>query len=137
MFKEACIFCGKRFCGVDLVTSNLLYRRVAHPYLDPTPGAEELPRWEAATVAQLRTGVPVICKDTAHRFGLAENQNCPECGETDSVQHLLAECPAYAAARTRTWGGPVTTLRDVFQRPARLIINFLGAVGRAAPPRRA
>ena len=29
--------------------------KAAHPCLDPTPGAEELPRWEAATIAQLRT----------------------------------------------------------------------------------
>ena len=109
--------------------------KAAHPYLDPTPGAEELPRLETATYAQLRTRVSVLCKDTAHRFGRANDQNCLECGEADSVQHLLVECPAYAAARTRTSGGPVTTLRDVFQQPARLIINFLGAVGRAAPPR--
>ena len=42
--------------------------------------------------------------------------------------------PRLLEARTRWWGGPVTTLQDVFQRPARLIIGFLGAVGRAAPP---
>ena len=67
---------------------------------------------------------------------MVDNANCPAGGEPDSVRHLLAECPAYAAARNRSRGGPVTTLRDIFQQPAHLIIKFLGAVGRAAPPRR-
>ena len=125
--------------AIRRLAKDMAHRRAkeAHPYLEPTPGAEDLPRWEAVTVAQLRTGVSTISQDTAHRFGLADNSDCPACGEPDSVHHMLAECPAYAAARTRSWGGPVTTLQDIFQQPARLIIKFLGAVGRAAPPRRA
>eukprot|EP00660_Eupelagonema_oceanica_P019466 gene19466-biopygen38228 len=59
---------------------------------------------------------------------------CPVgCGEEDSVQHLIAECLGYTAARHRAFGThhpPLTVLRE---RPME-VWRYLRAIGRSRPP---
>ena len=105
----------------------------AHPCLKPTPGHDDLPRREAVTLSQLRTGYSPLTRDTLLRIGLARSDECPACGDPDSVRHLLTECPAYAGARYRRWG-PDPSLEDVLTAPATTTMDFLRGVGRADPP---
>ncbi|XP_043204749.1 uncharacterized protein LOC122371992 [Amphibalanus amphitrite] len=107
--------------------------RASHPHPAPTPGHNDLSRWEACTLSQLRTGASPLTRDVAHRLGLAVDAACPACGEPDSAAHLLTDCPAYEAARRRRWGlNP--SLGDVLGGPAPLVIEFIRAVGRTDPP---
>ena len=99
----------------------------SHPHPAPTPGHNDLSRWEACTLSQLRTGASPLTRDVAHRLGLAVNAACPACGEPDSAAHLLTDCPAYEAARRRRWGLD-PSLGDVLGGPATLVIEFIRAV---------
>ena len=54
-----------------------------HPHPQPTPGREDLPRWDQVTVSQLRTGCPLT------RVTLASDPLCRECGPEDTVEHFL------------------------------------------------
>ena len=105
----------------------------SHPHPKHTPGHDDLPRWEACTLSQLRTGTSPLTRDVVHRLGLAADAACPACGEPDSAAHLLTECPAYEAARRRRWGLD-PSLKDVLGGPATLVIDFIRAVGRVDPP---
>lgn len=105
----------------------------AHPHPKPTPGHGDLPRREAVTLCQLRSGYSPLTRDTLHRIGLAENDRCPACGEADSITHLLCGCDAYAAARQQRWGLD-PPLSEILGGPAELIIGFLRRVGRVDPP---
>ena len=107
--------------------------RASHPHPAPTPGHNDLSRWEACTLSQLRTGTSPLTRDVVHRLGLAADAACPACGEPDSAAHLLTDCPAYEAARRRRWGLD-PSLGDVFGGPAALVMEFLRAVGRVDPP---
>ena len=106
----------------------------AHPHPDLTPDHDDLPRWEAVTVSQLRTGFSPLTRDTLHRIGLASDDLCPACKASDSAEHLLAECPAYSAVRSRLQWGQDPTLKEVLSRPAPQIVGFLRRVGRVDPP---
>ena len=105
----------------------------AHPHPATTPGHDDMTRWEAVTISQLRTGASPLTRDTLHRFGLANSADCPTCGEPDSVTHLLLDCPVYGLARLRRWGAD-PTLSDVFVGPGSAAIGFLRGVGRTDPP---
>ena len=116
-------------------TAELAHKRAAaaHPHLDATPNHDSLSRWEAVTLSQLRTGFSPLTRDTLHRIGRAEDDACPACGERDSAEHLLVDCPAYDITRCRIWG-PCPALGDVLGGPAADVIGFLRRVGRADPP---
>ena len=109
-------------------------RARAHPHLPPTPFHDDLTRWEQTTLSQLRVGKSILTRKTLHEIGLATNPDCKECGEEDSVRHLLTECPAYADARARIWGGPLPSLECVLGGSAHQIFNYLRRVGRVDPP---
>jgi len=68
-------------------------------------------------VAQLRVGVSTLTltltADTRQRFGLADSDACPDCGDPDSVSHLLLDCLAYI-----TGGALSRTLGEVFDQDA-------------------
>ncbi|XP_043204776.1 uncharacterized protein LOC122372003 [Amphibalanus amphitrite] len=104
--------------------------RRSHPHPDPTPGHDGLDRRASVTVAQLRVGCSPLTGDTRHRLGLAESDACVDCGEPDSVPHLLMDCPAHQGPRTRRWG-PLPTLGEIFSTEADLIVDFLVETGRA------
>ena len=114
---------------------ELMARRVeaAHPHPAPTPDHDNLTRWEAVTVSQLRTGTSPLTRDTLLKIGLAADEQCPACGEPDSAAHLLLHCPAYEMARRRRWG-IVPGLADVLGGPAGKIVDYLRGVGRTDPP---
>ncbi|KAF0301201.1 putative RNA-directed DNA polymerase from transposon BS [Amphibalanus amphitrite] len=105
----------------------------AHPHPDPTPGHDSLARWGSVTLSQLRTGTSPLTRDTLYKIGLAANDECPACGEPDSVTHLLTDCPAYEAARRRRWGVD-PRLVDVLGGPAARVVDFIEGVGRTEPP---
>ena len=114
---------------------GLMARRVkaVHPHPAPTPDHDNLTRWEAVTLSQLRTGTSPLTRDTLLKIGLAADEQCPACGEPDSAAHLLLSCPAYEMARRRRWGID-PSLADVFGGPAAKIVGFLRGVGRTDPP---
>ena len=116
-------------------TAELAHKRAAaaHPHPDATPDHDNLTRWEAVTVSQLRTGFSTLTRDTLLRLGRAEDDACPACGDRDSAEHLLVDCPAYDVARCRIWG-PCPTLADVLGGSAAFITHFLRRVGRVDPP---
>ncbi|KAF0300702.1 putative RNA-directed DNA polymerase from transposon BS [Amphibalanus amphitrite] len=106
----------------------------AHPHPDPTPGHHDsLARWGSVTLSQLRTGTSPLTRDTLYKIGLAADDECPACGEPDSVTHLLTDCPAYEAARRRRWGVD-PRLVDVLGGPAARVVDFIEGVGRTEPP---
>ena len=74
-----------------------------------------------------------MTRDVVHRIGLAVDDRCPGCGEPDSVEHLLVDCPVYMAKRSQLWG-PVPTIGEVFEDGAEKIVAFLRGVGRVEPP---
>ena len=79
-------------------------------------------------------GKSFLARKTLHDIGLATNPDCKECREEDSVLHLLTECPAYADARARLWGGPLPSLECVLGGSAHKIFEYLRRVGRVDPP---
>ncbi|KAF0287945.1 hypothetical protein FJT64_013671 [Amphibalanus amphitrite] len=103
-----------------------------HPHPAPTPGHNDLSRWEACTLSQLRTGASPLTRDVVHRLGLAADATCPACGEPDSAAHLLTECPAYEAARRRRWGLD-PSLGDVLGGPA-TVVDYIVAGPPAVDP---
>ena len=105
----------------------------AHPHPAPTPDHDDLTRWEAVTVSQLRTGKSPLTRDTLCKFGRVADEKCPACGDPDSTAHLLLDCPAYEAARRRRWGVD-PSLADVLGGPATKIVDFIRGVGRTEPP---
>ena len=104
------------------------------PHLPPTPNHDDLTRWEQTTLSQLRVGKSILTRKILHEIGLATNLDCKECGEEDSVRHLLTECPAYTNARARLSGGPLPSLECVLGESAHKIFQFLRRVGRVDPP---
>jgi ribonuclease HI len=109
-------------------------RSKAHPHVPPTPGHEDLTRWEQVTLSQLRVGRSILTRKTLHEIGLASNPDCRNCEEEDSVEHLLTECPAYARTRALLWGGPMPSLGHVLGGAATKIFTYLRRVGRVDPP---
>ena len=116
-------------------TAELAHKRAAavHPHPNATPDHDNLTRWEAVTVSQLRTGFSTLTRDTLFRLGRAEDDACPACGDRDSAEHLLVDCPAYDVTRCRIWG-PCPTLADVLGGSGAHITRFLRRVGRVDPP---
>ena len=115
-------------------SAELVEKRAAcHPDPESTPGHDNLDRWGQTTLSQLRTGRSTLVRETLHRIGLAADPNCGECGEEDTVGHLLADCPAYLAVRARIWG-PLPTLEDILSSPAQDVVDYLRRVGRTTPP---
>ena len=106
-------------------------RESTHPHRTPTPDHDMVDRWGQATISQLRVGQSTLARATLHRIGQAEDPACLKCGQLDTVQHLLAECPADAAERSRLWGGPLPTVDYILQDPAEKILEYLRRVGRA------
>ena len=109
-------------------------RDAIHPNITPTPGHHNLSRWGQSTISQIRVGKSILTKDTLKECGLAEDSICPDCGEEDSIPHLLTECPAHATLRQAIWGGPLPTMQYILQNPAEQILEFLRRAGRSEPP---
>ena len=107
--------------------------KAVHPHPTPTPGHDNLTRWEAVTLSQLRNGTSPLTRDTPLKISLAADEQCPACGEPDSTAHLLLSCPAYEMARRRR-SGIDPSLADVLGGPAAKIVGFLKGVGRTNPP---
>ena len=135
---------GQESVAIDLASARAVVARhvrelsrrraaAAHPHPAPTPDHDDLTRWEAVTVSQLRTGRSSLTRDTLYKFGRTPDEKCPACGEPDSATHLLLECPAYEAARRRRWGID-PSLADVLGGPAKKIMDFIRGVGRTEPP---
>ena len=140
--RLAAIGCGhpQDRTPVDLPTARAAVARRAremseararrrHPHPAPTPGHDELERRAAVAVAQLRVGCSLATGDTESRLGLAETDSCVDCGEPDSVRHLLEECPAHQGPRSRRWG-PLPTLEEVLSGDATALWTFLVETGR-------
>ena len=71
----------------------------------PLPELLDLPRTDAVTVAQLRTGHCPLLASYMYRIGVAETPDCPDCGdEEDTAAHLLMECPAHHTLRRALFG---------------------------------
>jgi len=137
--NQAAATCDQSTAPVDLSSARTAIRRWSsglakarahrHPHLQRTPGHDDLDRWGQVTVSQLRTGYSPLVRATLHRIGLATDPLCRECGEEDTVEHLLVSCPIYTEARSRFWGY-LPTIYEVFSGPAQHIIDFLRRVGR-------
>jgi len=79
-------------------------------------------------VAQLRVSVSTLTADTRQRFGLADSDACPDCGDPDSVSHLLLDCLAYI-----TGGALSPTLGEVFDQDGLDIWSYLQEEGLVPP----
>ena len=105
------------------------HRRMA----GPTPRLINLPRTDAVTVAQLRTGHCSMLASYRHRIGLATSPNCPDCGDDqeDSAAHFLLECPAHHRLRIELFNfSPLMTFDP--RSPAD-VAAFARRAGRARP----
>ena len=100
-----------------------------HTHPAPTPETEQLPRRPQIIISQIRVGSTTITRDTAHRFGQAPDDRCPDCGDEDSIEHLLTQCPAYQGPRQRRWG-PTPTQQEIMTDAATKLWSFLLEVGR-------
>ena len=115
-------------------TSQMAEARAGrHPHPQPTPGHDDLSRWEQSTLAQLRTGYCALVRATLHRMNMVSSPDCANCGDVDDVAHLLTDCPAYQTTRTRLWR-PLPTLGEVLSGPGKDIMEFLRRVGRTQMP---
>ena len=49
-----------------------------------------------------------------HRFimGMEDNPDCEKCGEQQTAEHILTECPGFAGARTATLGRPIIKIEN-------------------------
>ena len=65
-------------------------------------------------------------RKASHTLSVAERQA--------QLEHLLAECPAYASTRRRLWGGPLPSLEEVLSGPTGKIVEYIRRVGRSEPP---
>ena len=110
-------------------------RAAHHTHGQRTPGHDDLDRcWGQTTLSQLRTDRCTLVRSTLHRIGLASDSTCRDCGaDEDTVKHLLAECHAHTATRSRVWG-PIPTLDEILSGPASDNTDFQKRVGRTTPP---
>jgi len=102
--NQAAATCDQSTAPVDLSSARTAIRRWSsglakarahrHPHLQRTPGHDDLDRWGQVTVSQLRTGYSPLVRATLHRIGLATDPLCRECGEEDTVEHLLCPTPS-------------------------------------------
>ena len=109
------------------------HRRAAGDLPDLIPS--EIPRADAVTVAQLRTGHSVLLAAYRHRLGFADTPNCADCGfdAADTAEHLLLSCPAHHNLRQSLFDSPL--LSDpfpIFLRPSD-VVAFLRRAGRLRP----
>ena len=89
--------------------------RASHPHPAPTPGHNDLSRWEACTLSQLGTGTAPLTRDVVHRLGLAAVAAC----QRQPVLHAASRTARLACLRgarhtrlrvaaaedsTRAWG---------------------------------
>ena len=49
-------------------------------------------RWEEVTWNQFASGQSSLCMASLHKMGKAESDQCPDCGEPDTVAHVTSEC---------------------------------------------
>ena len=69
-----------------------------------------------------------LCNATRMKMGLSDNDACTDCGETDTVHHMLYECQRGEAARWRIAGPYITP--DYFQKHPDKILELLKSCGR-------
>ena len=110
------------------------HRRAAGSVPDLTT-ADSLPRADAVTVTQLRTGHCVLLRSYRHRIGLDPSPSCTDCGfdDPDTAEHFLLLCPAHHHLRQRLFSSP--SLSDpfpIFARPSD-VADFIRRAGRFRP----
>ena len=50
-------------------------------------------RWEQVTWNQFATGHSSMSRATMNKCGVIDSPNCVDCGEPDTCEHILLECP--------------------------------------------
>ena len=89
-----------------------------------------LTRRESVETARLRTGHSLLLQGYRHRIGLSDSDVCPDCGEeTETLEHLLSECPAHARLRWDLYGREDPPIQEALGDPVRLI-SYLRRMGR-------
>jgi ribonuclease HI len=74
-----------------------------------------LSRKDATSLHQLRLGRAAFLQATKHRYGIAEDDLCPHCGEApEDTKHFIETCPRWERERRLTIGSPahVTCLQN-------------------------
>ena len=97
----------------------------SHP---PEVDVEELglPRGDRVHLSRLRCGHHTNLQSYQHRLGNTPSDLCLRCrGAPDTVEHVMASCPAIAPGR---FNHNITSVLDLWERP-RCSINFLRDVG--------
>ena len=94
-----------------------------------------LPRADAVTVAQLRTGHCILLGSYRHRIGIADSPRCRDCDtdDDDTAEHFLLNCPAHHRLRSALFSSPL--LSDpypIFAQPAS-VAAFVRRAGRKRP----
>ena len=95
-----------------------------------------LPRADAVTVTQLRTGHSILLGSYRHRIGVAPSPTCQDCctDDLDTAEHFLLDCPAHHQIRSALFSSPL--LSDpfpLFAQPADVATFVRRAGPRAAP----
>ena len=87
-----------------------------------------LRRKDAVAVNQVRAGASTLCKATRHKMNMADNPNCEDCGEIDTVKHMVYDCQRGARAR---WdlAGP-DSAANYFEDNPKELLKLLQSVGR-------
>ena len=86
-------------------------------------------RRERVVLAQIRTGHSSLTASYRHRIGIDDNQNCEHCGEEETVDHLIRNCPRWTTQRTRNFGSPYPEHADITSNG---LIDYLRDIGKLA-----
>jgi ribonuclease HI len=126
----------KRFCRMEV---DAIYKADSHTehhrrttggvYI---PSDSSLPRGLQVSISQLRVGHAPMSRHYLHRIGKADSPNCLQCGQSDTIEHLLLRCPNTRRAR-RAHLGPRPTMAVLGSRPAD-VANFLQEIGAVTRP---
>ena len=141
---QFCSACCEKICSVNLdcettfltLADSVCFLSLIHSYDDTYRPLAYCCILGQVILSQLRVGRSPLTREVLHRIGRAADPWCPNCGEPeiDTTRHLLAECPAYSAARSSLWGGPLPTMSSVLGADAAHVLEFLWRVGRTDPP---
>ena len=80
----------------------------------PQPPPKDFTRAEQRIIHQMRSGNSPLCAEYLFRINKNTSPACPSCGtDSETVGHMLLECPAWTTARLRRWG-PSPTAEEAF-----------------------
>lgn len=81
------------------------------------------------TIVEMITGHCRLMKHL-HTLGIKPEPDCRKCGmEEETAFHVLCECPAVMAARTKLYGKPLLLAEEVMEEPLWKIARFIGNTG--------